>query len=204
MKKLFIIDAGHGGIINGLYVTPGKRSPEFDGVVMYEGIFNRAVAGKLIGRLESAGVPFFYLNTNLDVALDERVLIYNKLKIEYPDYELIGISIHANAASMESANGVEVFTSPGKTKSDAYAEIWFNEFMQEFKGEFTLRIDRADGDNDKEANFYVLTETTFPFFLIEHGFMTNYAECAKLRSNSYRERYAAVIYQAITKILLLN
>jgi len=204
MKKLFIIDAGHGGIINGQYVTPGKRSPEFDGVVMYEGIFNRAVAGKLIGRLESAGVPFFYLNSNLDIPLEERVLIYNKLKIEYSNYELVLISIHANAATSEAAHGVEVFTSPGQTKSDGYAEVWFNEFMLEFKDEFTLRIDRIDGDSDKEAKFYVITETIFPAFLIEHGFMTNYAECAKLRSNSYRDRYAAVIYQAITKILLLN
>lgn len=201
MKKLFIIDAGHGGIINGQYVTPGKRSPEFDGVVMYEGVFNRNVAERVVRRLKSFDIPFFYLDSNLDVALAERVLFYNTIKSRYPDHECILISIHANAASAEAANGVEVFTSPGQTNSDAYAEVWFKEFQNEFKEDFKYRTDKSDGDHDKEERFYVITQTNFPAFLIEHGFMTNKNECAKLMDNNYRERFAAVIYQSIVKII---
>ncbi|MEF1204613.1 hypothetical protein [Photobacterium damselae] len=43
-QPLFILDAGHGGIINGQYQTEGKRSPIWDdGSQLFEGEFNRAV-----------------------------------------------------------------------------------------------------------------------------------------------------------------
>lgn len=44
-KPTIIIDEGHGGLIQGIYQTEGKRSPNFKelGGVLYEGIFNRAV-----------------------------------------------------------------------------------------------------------------------------------------------------------------
>ena len=36
--KTIILDAGHGGMINGKYQTKGKRSPVWeDGSVLYEG-----------------------------------------------------------------------------------------------------------------------------------------------------------------------
>ncbi|MCG9704983.1 hypothetical protein [Photobacterium damselae] len=41
-QPLFILDAGHGGIINGQYQTAGKRSPIWsDGSQLFEGEFKR-------------------------------------------------------------------------------------------------------------------------------------------------------------------
>lgn len=200
MKKLFIIDAGHGGIIDGNYVTPGKRSPEFPEGVLYEGVFNRAVAKLLIEQLEQFGIPYFFYDTNLDISLTARVNFYNKLKTLYPEYELILISIHANAASSPEASGLEVFTSPGPTKSDIYAELWYEQFKKDLGTEFKFRADVIDGDHDKEERFYVITQTAFPAFLIEHGFMTNHAECLKLMDETYRIRFANVIFKAIEQI----
>ena len=45
-KYIWILDNGHGGIINGVYQTAGKRSPIWaDGTQLFEGEFNRAIMG---------------------------------------------------------------------------------------------------------------------------------------------------------------
>ena len=47
-KYTWILDNGHGGVIDGVYQTKGKRSPKFEnGDVLYEGVFNRRVVKKL-------------------------------------------------------------------------------------------------------------------------------------------------------------
>lgn len=102
-KPTIIIDCGHGGVIDGEYTTPGKRSPDWGpGIgVLYEGVFNRAVAANVISHLKKQGHPYFCLDTNHDVELEDRTDIYNKLFGK--DY--ICISIHANAATASSARG---------------------------------------------------------------------------------------------------
>ena len=46
---VWILDNGHGGIIDGEYQTPGKRSPKWeDGTQLFEGEFNRAVVKRII------------------------------------------------------------------------------------------------------------------------------------------------------------
>jgi hypothetical protein len=45
---LWIFDNGHGGIIDGVYQTAGKRSPLWpDGEILYEGEFNRSIVNRL-------------------------------------------------------------------------------------------------------------------------------------------------------------
>ena len=78
--KTILLDAGHGGIINGKYQTKGKRSPEFDQGVLYEGEFNRAIVDRLIKMLEHNAVPYVnQTSTNLDIGLDYRVDFANTL-----------------------------------------------------------------------------------------------------------------------------
>jgi hypothetical protein len=46
---LWILDNGHGGMIDGVYQTPGKRSPVWpDGTQLFEGEFNRAIVKRLL------------------------------------------------------------------------------------------------------------------------------------------------------------
>ena len=48
-KYLWILDNGHGGMIDGVYQTPGKRSPVWpDGTQLFEGEFNRAIVDRLM------------------------------------------------------------------------------------------------------------------------------------------------------------
>lgn len=196
--KTLIIDAGHGGIIFGEYQTPGKRSPEFNGQVLYEGEFNRGVADELVAICVKYGVPYIYLNTNHDIPLDKRTHIINYLS---PVLDCIVVSIHANAAASKEARGVEVYTSPGPTAADPLAEAWYQTYKQEFPDE-KMRPDTSDGDHDKEAKFWMVVKTNPPAFLVEHPFMTNEDDCAKLADKKYRKKAAEVIFKALKPWLM--
>ena len=48
-RYTWLLDPGHGGFIDGVYQTAGKRSPEFpDGSRLYEGEFNRDVVSRIM------------------------------------------------------------------------------------------------------------------------------------------------------------
>ena len=172
-KYLWILDNGHGGMISGVYQTPGKRSPVWpDGEVLYEGEFNRAIVDRLVKMCEANNIDYINLvATPKDISLKERVDTANRLA-KSSEKPCIYVSIHANGFSDESANGWEVFTSPGKTKSDEIATVLYEKAKAEFP-ERKMRTSMGDGDPDKESNFYVLVNTTMPAILSENFFMTN-------------------------------
>jgi len=191
-KYLWLIDPGHGGIINGKYQTEGKRSPEFDGKILYEGVFNREVANSIKAycnefKIDSVIIP----DGEKDTSLFKRVQIANKLA---KTNNCIYISIHANAGG---GTGFEIFTSPGETKSDPIASDLYKIFEKEFP-ELKPRKDYSDNDPDKEAPFYVLTKTNCPAILVECAFMDTYEPDWKLlSSHSGVQRFANAIKKLI-------
>ncbi len=198
---LWILDNGHGGMIDGVYQTPGKRSPVWpDGTQLFEGEFNRAIVDRLMAMCESNNIDAVNLvATPKDVSLSERVKTANNLA-KSSEKPCIYVSVHANGFSDESANGWEVYTSPGQTKSDGVATILFEKAMREFKGEY-MRQSKTDGDPDKEANFYVLIHTSMPAILSENFFMTNYDNCHKyLLSEEGRDRIAKIHFEMIQQV----
>ncbi len=200
-KYLWILDNGHGGMISGVYQTPGKRSPIWpDGEVLYEGEFNRAIVDRLVKMCEANNIDYINLvSTPKDISLSERVETANRLA-KSSEKPCIYVSIHANGFSDESANGWEVYTSPGETKSDEIATVLFEKAKAEFPTH-TMRKDTRDGDPDKEANFYVLIHTNMPAILSENFFMTNYRECHEiLMSESGRDRVAKIHFEMIQQL----
>ena len=75
MAITVLLDAGHGGMINGLYQTSGKRSPVWeDGSVLYEGEFNRAIKSRLMEMLQMDGINYVDINPQqVDLSLEDRV-----------------------------------------------------------------------------------------------------------------------------------
>lgn len=200
-KYVWILDNGHGGVIDGVYQTSGKRSPIWpDGSVLYEGEFNRAIVDRLVNLCESNNIDHVNLvDTQEDISLSDRVSKANQIA-KASDKPCIYVSIHANGFSDESANGWEVYTSPGKTKSDGIATILFEKAMREFRGEY-MRQSTSDGDPDKEANFYVLIHTSMPAILSENFFMTNYDNCHKyLMTEDGRDRIAKIHFEMIQQM----
>tara|TARA_R110000796_G_scaffold200798_5_gene316866 strand:- start:1588 stop:2274 length:687 start_codon:yes stop_codon:yes gene_type:complete len=200
-KYLWIFDNGHGGIIDGVYQTAGKRSPVWpDGTQLFEGEFNRAIVDRLITLCKSNNIECINLvDTQKDVSLSERTKQANSIA-KSSEKPCIYVSIHANGFDKESANGWSVYTSPGETKSDEIATILFEKSMREFKGEY-MRKDTTDGDVDKEANFWVLVNTSMPAILSENFFMTNSDNCHKyLLSEDGRDRVAKIHFEMIQQV----
>jgi len=199
---LWIFDNGHGGIIDGVYQTPGKRSPVWpDGTQLFEGEFNRAIVNRLVKMCNEEGIECVNLvDTQEDISLSKRTSKANSIA-KSSQKPCIYVSVHANGYTDESANGWCVYTSEGETKSDDIATILFEKSAREFKGEYMRSDTYRDGDVDQESNFYVLINTSMPAILSENFFMTNSDNCHKyLLSEEGRDRIAKVHFQMIQEV----
>ena len=195
-RYLWLLDNGHGGVIDGLYQTEGKRSPTWDDdSILYEGEFNRAIVNRLIEMLTAERINYVNIVPELeDISLNERVKRANSY---HNQSSCIYISIHANAGG---GRGYEIYTSPGTTNSDKVATVFYQEFKKEFP-RIKMRSDLSDGDVDKEANFYVLKNTKMPAALTENFFMDNEKERKKyLMTREGRDRIAQAHFEAISSI----
>lgn len=191
----FIIDNGHGGLINGIPQTAGKRSPDFGKGVLYEGVSNRRLADKVIQECKKLGIECIKLVPELeDISLAERVKRVNSLAKKESS---ILISIHSDAFDKETANGWSCYTSKGTTKSDKIATTMYKYAKEEG---LKLREDYSDGDPDKEENFYILKNTSCPAVLVENLFMTNKNDYETLLSKEGQEKLTRVIVNTIQEI----
>jgi N-acetylmuramoyl-L-alanine amidase len=200
-KFTYILDPGHGGIINDKYQSAGKRSPKFDdGTVLYEGVNNRDIANKLITAMIKDNIKHIdIVSSQLDVSLRARVERANKLALTTP---CVYISIHSDAngdgVNWDTASGLSVFTSIGDTgKSDDFAELVISELQVNFSNSVKWRTEKSDGDQDKEENFYVLKNTNCPAILCELGFHTNKDEAIKMLTPEWKEKVVKSIISAI-------
>ena len=200
-KKIWLLDPGHGGLHPETkeYMTSGKRSPKWeDGTQYFEGVGNRDIVSRIVDKCRNAGIfALDIVNDWQDVPLSTRV---NRANAIYSYYKnSVYISVHSNGFSKESAHGYSVYTSPGQTKSDKYADILLSYMEHEFP-DHKLRKDMSDTDRDKEAGFYVLRKTKMPALLSENFFMTNKRECDLLLTEEFRDRIATCHFKMINKV----
>lgn len=197
MKKVFpILDSGHGGFVDGKYTTaPKKMFKHKDGTIAYEGVINRRIKAKLIELLGGRQFADVSIGEN-DITLGARVREANKIYGQKKgEFKCLYVSIHSNAGG---GRGFEVWTSPGQTMSDKYADIWAQEIQKMFPG-MPFRADKSDGDLDKEEKFYVLVETAMPAVLAEYLFFDNYEDWKIQQTDEYIEKAARSIYNFILR-----
>lgn len=170
---------------------PGKCSP--DGKFL-EARFSRELMESLVPTMQSYGFNTLVDYPNLapdginikaypndwkeqqKAELNFRVRKVNEICRIYGKDNVIYVSLHVNASGngqWMQARGWEVFTSPGKTKSDILATCMWNAAKIYLGDHSTIRSDWSDGDPDKEANYMVLTKTKCPAVLVENLFMDN-------------------------------
>tara|TARA_R110000772_G_scaffold5341_4_gene19179 strand:+ start:3363 stop:4133 length:771 start_codon:yes stop_codon:yes gene_type:complete len=202
---IWILDSGHGGMIDGTYQTEGKRSPKWeDGTQLFEGVSNREMIGRITKKLEQLNISYINLvhteqDTPLRIRTDLANLLY-KEEMKRSKKKMIYISVHSDAWKTTKARGWSVFTSPGQTLSDKVAQHFALKFKQIFRKE-RLRKDDRDGDLDFEARFWVLRKTMMPAILTENFFMTNPHECKDiLMNNEGRRLIAKIHYESIVEI----
>lgn len=130
-----------------------------------------------------------------DVSLAMRVQTANA--IYALDKRAMYLSVHGNAGG---GSGWEVWTSVGQTRSDRIATVFYTAMQKEFPG-MKYRPDMADGDFDKESNFYVLKNTDMPAILTENFFMdTLNPDCELMMSAEGVRRIAKAHFDAIMDI----
>lgn len=193
----WILDNGHSGLVNGVYQTPGKRSPVWpNGTQLFEGVFNREIVKKIAEKLKIFGIEYKILvPEEEDISLYDRVnrvnFIYRRRK------DAVLVSVHGNAGG---GTGWEVWTSKGETKSDGLASVFYRKACEEFP-DMKMRSDNTDGDPDKEAQFYILRKTYCPALLTENFFMDTYnPDCLLMMSNLGKQQIANIHIQAIMHI----
>ena len=200
------LDAGHGGIDPKLklpynYKTyPSKcwqhKNGTFHGYGwFFEGVFNRDVTHKIEQLLTDWGIPSIKVFDPIeDISLSQRVKKANFASSNYN--HSVYVSIHGNAANTTSARGFEVYTSKGQTSSDILASFLFEEVKEGFPN-WLFRRDTEDGDNDREADFYVLKNTVIPAILSENGFFTNFRDAQMMLDPVFQDSIALCHCRAI-------
>jgi N-acetylmuramoyl-L-alanine amidase len=196
---LWLIDAGHGGLdSSGKYTTDPKIGKQFtfpDGFTIYEGLTNRAIAKFLRKKLTALDIEHnFIYDEVLDLSLELRVRKANEFAKMRKD--VCVLSIHSNAGG---GKGFEVFTSPGQTKSDEYAQVFCNLLKKDFP-EWPFRSDITDGDLDKEEAFYILRKTSCPAILFEFLFFDVRKQANLLIDASFQQKIVDTIVTGIQQI----
>lgn len=196
MGKVVVLDNGHGGTINGVYQTAGKRSPNWHYGVLYEGVFNRWVVRRIIEKLDRLKIPYYYLTPEQrDISLPTRVKRSDRIYKENQKTWLL--SVHANGGG---GYGTEGFTSYGHTTSDGIMDIVLKDFENNVRGVSGMRYDKSDGDLDKESGFYILRKPIMPSGLIEIGFMDNLSDYNNLENSKFLDSVVNSLVISIIKI----
>ena len=206
-KFCVYLDAGHGAIdAKGNYVTaPSKMFKHSTGTFhngseFYEGVWNRTLTDLVAKKLKNLDINHLVVSHNyLDLSLQYRVDIANWYHKNYK--KGIYISNHSNASASHRARGFEVYTTPGVTKSDQLAEIYWDSVKELMGDRIIYRTDTSDGDHDKEARFFVLTRTAMPAILGEHLFFDNSDDAKLLMDDEIVERFAEAQVRTIIRYI---
>ena len=179
--KTIILGTAH------LKSTPGKCSPDKK---FFEYQYSREVCKAIRDILKNLGYNVFIdiedddLQVNQSQELCLRCKVVNDLQKVYKN--CIYVSIHVNAAGNDgkwhNATGWEAYTSVGVTSADRLAECLYKSAKKNLIGK-KLRVDKTDGDQDKEYNFYVLKHTLCPAVLTENFFQDSKSDVQYLTSD---------------------
>jgi len=174
MRKTILLSAGHGGIINGEYVTDGKRYYDFHKgrrIQLAEGAFNRLVVHGIAAQLHLNRIPVHIINPeNEDISLMAKARRVNQMARKK---SCVLLSVHHNAFKKDDVYGTEFFTSKGDTPADPIAEYIGKEFTRMFPGEKLRRSTINPKEYSKDYGYTILESTVCPAVLSEWAFMTN-------------------------------
>ena len=212
LKKVIVIDAGHGGN------DPGAR-----GSMGHEKEVNLEAAKALKSRLERTGRYKVVMTreTDIYVPLETRVRVAQRA-----DADLF-ISLHADSGPDPSLSGASVYTLSDKASSRAQKFVskddWFmkaslngdrgvsdilfdltqratrnrsSEFAQTLVGNLEGRAPLLRRSH-RDAGFMVLLSPNVPAVLLEMGFVSNREDEKFLRSDSGRDRLIGGVVSAI-------
>ena len=196
--KLLCIIAGHSGIKEGEYLTPGKRSKDLGRGVLPEGQMNRVIGHLVVLEMYMRGYPIHFINPeNEDIRLSTRVKRVNE---KCKRYKVFCLDLHSNYADNPQAHGYEIFSSLNETRSDRLGkDIFYKKFKEHFP-EKHFRVNNAY-DPIKDKKFAVVTGTVCPCLLLENFFnLSNEKEYFEALDPCFRERLVNYICDCLVEV----
>lgn len=174
------VDAGHGGKDSGAVSKNGMK----------ESVYARKIASSLIRLLTGLGAVVIQVYDEDDnPPLPERVNAANNAKADF------FISIHLNASTNPSANGVEVLYFGTEISHSIGGKKLASIISREISNSLKIRNRGAK----KRSDLYVLKHTSMPAVIVEPLFITNPEEEKLLENSGVINKIGA----AITRALLL-
>ncbi len=191
---IILLDAGHGGMINGQYQTRGKQWTHEDGTTIHEGEFNRAIKARVMERLYQQDIPYVDLcPEHSDIPRSKRVRRANVAHKKYSKNTLL-ISIHANIGH-QLGSGFEVHVSRQASRT---SKKFAATFIQSFSKHFPFEKNRGL----KRKNWDMVYRTEGPAVLLELFFMDQEREAKKyLVDPEGRDQLADFIVDSILQYL---
>lgn len=185
-KKVFIIDAGHGGIDSGAVGVDNISEKEI----------NLAISKKLEKLMKTADIEVIMTRTDDIMLSDDNAVrkkasdLANRVRIakKYPD--AVFISIHMNKFTQEKYSGMQVFYSPNNIDSANLADIIKKTNKAYLQSENNREIKRG-------KDIYVLENIQNTGVLVECGFLSNRNEAYLLCDDAYQNKIAHVIFASV-------
>ena len=187
-KKLFIIDAGHGGFDGGATVRE-----------VLEKDLNLSISLYLKDLLSLSGYDIIMIRTT-DCAINtegnnirtKKISdMKNRLKImqNYPEAKFI--SIHLNKYDEEYVKGLQVFYSPNNDESLALAQSIQSSVKSVLQPNNKRKVKKATKDT------FLLYNAPIPAVIVECGFLSNNEDFNNLINQNYQKKIALAIFGGI-------
>lgn len=171
------IDPGHGGRDSG---TAGDDETAEKAITL-------DIAKRVVQGLEANGAVVVMTRTDdRFVALEDRVHTCNAAGAG------LFLSIHANGFYSPDAHGFELYYLGDDSAPEA------GRAAEHIRRALASGVDARDR-GVRRADFTVLSQTTCPAVLVEVGYLSNRAECARLRDEAYRQQLADAIVAGIVE-----
>lgn len=183
LSKVIYLDAGHGGADSGAFYKNVKESD-----------LNLVITNKVMELLKQDGAIVYltrYGDYDLSVSnawnrkrsdLSRRANIINQSECD------LYLSIHLNAENSGTLHGAEVYYDTINPENEKIAKIFQKEFQK------YLNSNREYKENSTK---YLQRRVSRPGVLLEVGFLSNASERSLLKSNTYQNKIASVIRNAV-------
>lgn len=190
LSRTIVIDPGHGG--------PDGGAIGYDGTVEKE--INLAISLRLESFFQAAGYNVIMTRSDDRSIHDEgsdtiREMkssdLHNRLKIENSHPHALFISIHQNKFSESQYSGTQVFYSQQNSQSKTLATHLQSEIRTLIQPDNTREIKPAG------KNLYIIYYAKPPSVMVECGFLSNPAECDKLKTDAYQNQMAFAIFSGV-------
>lgn len=186
-KFVIVIDAGHGGLDNGVIGPNGMKEQDF----------NLIMSQQLKADLEGAGFKVVMTRKNGeglykagDANLKKSDMAARKKIVEQSKCDML-ISVHANKFPDKTRRGAQVFCDPSSVEGAALA-------LHIQAGLNVLNREKLDKEYQHQTgDYFMLKCTKAPSVIVECGFMSNVDDADLLANESYRTELSFAILAGV-------